>query len=248
MTSLQNPRLAHKVALVTGASRGIGLAVAEAFGREGARVFMVGHQDEAALQAALARVRATGTEAVGGLYDVADPGAVAALADAIERAFGTLDVLVNNAGVLTPRPLLDITPEQFERTIKVHLCGSFHTLREMTNRFLKPKGKGKIINVTAPSALRASANVGDYASAKGGIIALTKSASRELAPFNIQVNAVSPVAETRMTQALKAMRGTDSGRVRPPPEAVAPTFVFLAGEESDYVSGQIIAADGGVTA
>lgn len=241
-------RLADKVALVTGASRGIGLAVAEAFGREGARVFMVGHQDEPALEAALTRVRATGTEAAGGLYDVADPKAVTSLADAIERAFGTLDVLVNNAGIIMPRPLLDITPEQFERTIRVHLCGSFYTLREMTNRFLKPKGKGKIINVTAPSALRASTDVADYASAKGGIIALTRSASRELKPFNIQVNAVSPVAETRMTQALTALRGAQSGRVRPPPEAVAPTFVFLAGEESDYVSGQIIAADGGVTA
>jgi 3-oxoacyl-[acyl-carrier protein] reductase len=241
-------RLAGKVALVTGASRGIGLAVAEAFGREGARVFLVGHQDQAALQTALARVHATGAEATGGLYDIAQVDAVRALADAIDRAFGTLDIVVNNAGVLTPRPILEITPEQWDRTIKVHLYGSFYTLREMTARFLKPKGKGKIINVTAPSAIRASLDVADYASAKGGIIALTRSAARELKPFNIQVNAVLPIAGTRMTEALAEHRLVAAERRYPSPEVVAPTFVFLASDDSDYVSGQIIGADGGATA
>jgi len=241
-------RLAGKVALVTGASRGIGLAVAEAFGREGARLFLVGHRDEVALQTALAQVGATGAEVAGGLYDIAQVDAVKKLADAIDQAFGTLDVVVNNAGVLTPRPILEITPEQWDRTIKVHLYGSFYTLREMTARFLKPKGKGKIINVTAPSAIHASSGVADYASAKGGIIALTRSAARELKPFNIQVNAVLPVAGTRMTQALAEHRLIDPARRHAPPEAVAPTFVFLASDDSDYVSGQIIGADGGGTA
>ena len=241
-------RLSGSVALVTGASRGIGLAVAEAFGREGARVFLVGNRDEAALAAALSRVRATGVEALGGLYDVAQPESVRQLADSIDAAFGTLDIVVNNAGVLAPRPLLEITPEQWDRTIGVHLSGSFYTLREMTTRFLKPKGKGKIINVTAPSAIRASLGVADYASAKGGIVALTRSASRELKPFNIQVNAVLPVAQTRMTEALAEHRLADPARMHPPPEVVAPTFVFLASADSDYVSGQILAADGGATA
>lgn len=240
-------RLAGKVALVTGASRGIGLAVAEEFGREGARVFLVGNRDEAALQAALVRVRATGAEVAGGLYDVGLPESVRDLGEAIDKAFGTLDVVVNNAGVLTPRPLLDITPEQWDRTIKVHLYGSFYTLLEMTTRFLKPKGKGKIINVTAPSAIRATTLVADYGAAKGGIIALTRNAARELSPFNIQVNAVLPVAETRMTEALAKHRQRDS-RPLGPPEAVAPTFVFLASADSDYVTGQIISADGGGTA
>jgi 3-oxoacyl-[acyl-carrier protein] reductase len=241
-------KLAGKVALVTGASRGIGLAVAEAFGREGARVFLVGNRDEAALQSALVRVRATGVEAAGGLYDVAQAASVGQLADAIDGAFGTLDIVVNNAGVLTPRPILEITPEQWDHTIKVHLYGSFYVLREMTTRFLKPKEKGKIINVTAPSALRGTLSVADYASAKGGIIALTRSASRELKPFNIQVNAVSPVAQTRMTEALATHRVIEAERRNPPPEAVAPTFVFLASDDSDYVSGQIIGADGGASA
>jgi 3-oxoacyl-[acyl-carrier protein] reductase len=238
-------RLEGKVALVTGASRGIGLAVAEAYGREGARVFLTGQADPQALGAAVARVRATGAQAAGGLFDVAEPRAVAAMADAVEQAFGTLDVLVNNAGVLTPAPLLDISPEQWDRTIRVHLYGTFYTLREMTLRFLKPKGKGKIVNVTAPAAVRGVPGVADYASAKGGIIALTRSAARELGPFGIQVNAVLPVAETRMTGALAAKGLIPAGRVTAAPEATAPTFVFLASDDSDYVSGQIINADGG---
>lgn len=194
------------------------------------------------------RVRATGVEAAAGLYDVADVESVRQLARAIHQAFGTLDVVVNNAGILMPAPILDITPEQWDRTLKVHLYGTFYTLREMTLRFLKPKGKGKIINVTAPSAVRASLDVADYASAKGGIISLTRNAARELKPFNIQVNAVLPVAATRMTDALIEHRLVEPGRPYVPPEAVAPTFVFLAGDDSDYVSGQIIGADGGATA
>lgn len=243
-------RLEGKVALVTGSGRGIGRAVATAFAREGARLYLVGNRDQAAIDTVLAEVRAHGIDAAGGLHDVGDPQAVRGLADAIERTFGTLDIVVNNAGVIRPTPILDITPEQWENTIRVHLHGTFYTLREMTARFLKPKGKGKIINVAAQSAIRASLLLADYASAKGGIMSLTRSAARELKPFNIQVNAVLPVARTRMTDALAELRPADAERLHalPDSDVVAPTFVFLASDDSDYVSGQILGADGGSTA
>jgi len=232
---------------VTGASRGIGRSVAEAFAREGASVFVVGNRDRAALDEVLAGQRAGGHGVAGGLYDVGDPSSVRRLADDVEAAFGTLDIVVNNAGTLQLRPLLEITPEQWLDTYRVHVHGTFYTLREMTVRFLKPKGKGKIINVSSIGALRASARAADYASAKAAIVALTRNAARELAPYNIQVNAVMPIARTRMTDALVADKPGDAARLlaHPGPDAVAPTFVFLAGDESDYVSAQIIAADGG---
>ena len=147
-------RLEGKTALVTGAARGIGRSVSLAFAREGARVYLVGNRDQAALDGVLREVRELGVEAAGGLYDVGDPQAVRAIGDAIERAFGRLDIVVNNAGIIQPVPILEITPEQWENTLRVNLSGTFYVLQEMTARFFKPQGRGKIINVTAPSAIR----------------------------------------------------------------------------------------------
>ncbi len=243
-------RLTGKVALVTGASRGIGRSVAEAFAREGARVFLVGNRDRAALDEVQQAIRARGSDADSGLYDVGDPADVRRLADDVERTFGTLDIVVNNAGVMNPTPILEITPEQWENTIRVHVHGAFYTLQEMTRRFLKPKGKGKIINVSSIGALRASDNNADYAAAKSAILALTRNAARDLAPFNIQVNAVLPIAYTRMMETLAVTRPGQAEvmRATPGPENVTPTFVFLASDESDYVSAQFIGADGGRSA
>jgi 3-oxoacyl-[acyl-carrier protein] reductase len=162
---------------------------------------------------------------------------------------------VNNAGNIAPTPLLEITPEQWDRTLRTHLYGTFHCTVEMVRRFLKPKRAGKIVNVTAPSALRGSNGVADYASAKGGIIAFTRNAARELLSVNIQVNAVLPVARSRMTDALAEFHARFSGedsaaRLRnlAPPEVLLPVFLFLASSDSDYVTGQVIGADGGLLA
>jgi 3-oxoacyl-[acyl-carrier protein] reductase len=248
-------KLNGKVALITGASRGIGKSVAEAFAREGARLFLVGHTDEAALRQTLADIRQSGAEAEGGLFDVGSYADVERIADAIGGRYGTLDIVINNAGNISPTPLLEITPEQWERTVKTHLHGTFYCTVEMARRFLRPKRSGKIVNVTAPSAVRGSYGVADYASAKGGIIAFTRNAARELLPLNIQVNAVLPVAESRMTEALAEYHaryvGAESAvRLRnlASPEAVLPSFLFLASSDSDYVSGQVLAADGGLLA
>jgi 3-oxoacyl-[acyl-carrier protein] reductase len=248
-------RLKDKVALITGGTRGIGKSVAQAFTREGARVFITGHIDESALQQTLTDLRRTGVEAEGGLFDIGDYQEVQRLADAIAARFGRLEIVVNNAGNLAPTPLLDISPEQWERTIRIHLSGTFFCTAEMVRRFLRPKRSGKIINVTAPSALRGSYGVADYAAAKAGIIAFTRNAARELMPLNIQVNAVLPVARTRMTDALaRYYTGLSDPQTASrletlaPTEAVVPAFLFFASTESDYVTGQVLAADGGLLA
>ncbi len=248
-------RLGGKVALITGASRGIGRSVARGFADEGARLYLVGHQDEMALREVLDELRARGAEAEGGLFDVGSHADVLRLAEAVEGRYGTLDILVNNAGNIAPTPLLEITAEQWDRTLRTHLYGTFYCTVEMVKRFLKPKLAGKIINLTAPSAVRGSTGVADYASAKGGIIALARNAARELLEFNIQVNAILPVARSRMTDALAEfharLSSTDTAtRLRnlPSPEVLLPVFLFLASNDSDYVTGQVIGADGGLLA
>jgi 3-oxoacyl-[acyl-carrier protein] reductase len=248
-------KLQDKTALITGGTRGIGKSVADAFAREGARLFIAGHRDESALQQTLSGLRHAGANADGGLFDVGSYDQVRKLADAVAARFGGLDIVVNNAGIIAPTSLLDITAEQWERTVSTHLNGTFYCTVEMVRRFLMPKRRGKIINVTAPSAVRGSYGVADYASAKAGIIAFTRNAARELMPLNIQVNAVLPVAATRMTEALAKYYAAMSNRETAsrlgdlaPPESVVPAFLFFAAADSDYVTGQVLAADGGLLA
>lgn len=248
-------RLKDKIALITGASRGIGRAVAVGFAREGAKLFLVGHADKRALEETVSECRSFNGHVEGELFDIGSHEDVCRLADAVEKRFGTVDIVVNNAGIINPTPLLDITPAQWERTVRTHLHGTFYCTLEMVKRFMKERCSGKVINVTAPAALRGSYGVADYASAKGGIIAFTRNAAREFLPLNIQVNAVLPVAESRMTEALETYYMDQFGeeaasRLRnlAAPDVLVPTFLFLASSDSDYVTGQILTADGGMLA
>jgi 3-oxoacyl-[acyl-carrier protein] reductase len=248
-------KLAGKIALITGASRGIGKSVAAAFAREGAKIFLVGNRDAEALNQTLGEVRASGADAEGGLFDVGNYEDVRRIADAIERRFGALDIVVNNAGIINPTPLLEIAPEQWERTIRIHLNGTFFCTLEMVNRFMKSKRAGKIVNVAAAAALKAYQGVADYGSAKGGIVAFTRNAARELMPLNIQVNCVIPVAQSRMIDSLgeyyrRQFGAGASARIKEvaPPQALVPSFLFFASSDCDYVTGQILTADGGTTA
>jgi 3-oxoacyl-[acyl-carrier protein] reductase len=248
-------KLNGRVALITGASRGIGRSVALGFAREGARLYLVGHTDEEALRQTLDELRQSGAEAEGGLFDVGSYPDVIRIAEMVERRYGKLDILINNAGNIAPTPLLEITPEQWDKTVRTHLYGTFYCTVEMARRFLKPKRAGKIVNVTAPSAVRGGLGVADYASAKGGIIAFTRNAARELLSVNIQVNAVLPVAQSRMTDALAEFHARFSSEETAarlknlaPPEVLLPVFLFLASSDCDYVTGQVIGADGGLLA
>jgi 3-oxoacyl-[acyl-carrier protein] reductase len=238
------PRLENQVAIVTGGSRGIGRAVALAFAREGARVAIVGVEDRQALESVENEIIALGADALSVLANVARRGDVDRLVQSVIDKWGRIDVLVNNAGVLRLTPLEDISEERWDETLAIHLKGTFNCTQAVLP-FMKQQGKGKIVNVAAPSALRGSYGVADYASAKGGIIAFTRNAASELKSYNIQVNCISPTANTRMTEALTEFRREHLGIVRRErdfvsPEAIAPAFLFFAGADSDYVSGQLL--------
>jgi NAD(P)-dependent dehydrogenase (short-subunit alcohol dehydrogenase family) len=248
-------RLLDRIAVVTGGSRGIGRAVALAFAREGARVAVAGAHDPAALARVVDEITAHGKDAFALTADVSQRAQVDRMVQQVLERWGRLDVLVNNAGIIHPTRLEEIGETQWQETLAVHLTGTFHGIQSVVP-VMRAQGGGKIINVAAPSALRGSFGVADYAAAKGGIIALTRNAASELKPYNIQVNCISPVAETRMTDVLFAFRrqhlgepvATFGNAKLVTPEVVAPAFVFFACADADYISGQILAVDGGLTA
>ena len=237
-------RLDGQVAIVTGGSRGIGRAVALAFARDGARLAITAVRDRDALEKTEREIAALGNGCIAMMADVARRGDIDRLVQAILAKWGRIDVLVNNAGILRLAPLENITEEHWDETLGVHLKGTFNCTQAVVP-VMKQRKKGKIINIAAPSALRGSYGVADYAAAKGGIIALTKNAANELKAFNIQVNCISPVADTRMTEALTKFRREQLGIARRnrevvPPEAIAPAFLFFASSDSNYVSGQLL--------
>ncbi len=237
-------KLEGRVAIVTGGSRGIGRAVALALARDGALVALNAAHDESLLNAVEEEIALLGKETLTILADVANRSAVDRMVQLVEEKWGRIDVLVNNAGILRPAPLEKISEHQWDETLAVHLKGTFNCTQAVLPIMRRQK-TGKIINVAAPSALRGSFGVSDYAAAKGGIIAFTRNAANELKAYNIQVNCIVPVADTRMTDTLTQFRREQLGQSRRnrevvAPEAIAPVFVFLASAESDYVSGQLL--------
>jgi len=246
-------KLSGKKALITGASKGIGKSVALGFAKEGSDLFLTAKQDAEGLAQTIKQARDLGVKADGGLYDAASLEDVRRLMDDIQKTMGGLDILVNNAGIIRPTPFMEITPEQFERTVRTHLFGTFYHTQEALRRFMIPAKRGKIINLAAPAALRGSYGVVDYVSAKGGIIAFTKNVAKEMIPLNIQVNAIVPVAKTRMTDALSVYYAEQFGKEAgkqlediPETDRLIGIFVFFASADSDYITGQVVAADGGM--
>ena len=236
-------RLEGRVAIVTGASRGIGRAVALEFAREGAVLAVTGVRDREALDGVRDDLTALGADNIARMVDVGRRAEVDALvAETVER-WGRVDILVNNAGILRLARFEDISEEQWDETMRVHLKGTFNGMQAVL-AVMKRQRSGKIINLTGPAALRPSSGVSDYASAKGGIITLTFNVANEMKPYNIQINCISPVADTRMTDAIAEFREREqSSAARPspvPPEAVAPAFVFFACGDSDYITGEVL--------
>ncbi|WP_218038023.1 SDR family NAD(P)-dependent oxidoreductase [Acrocarpospora pleiomorpha] len=238
-----------KVAVVTGAAQGIGRAIAEAYAREGARVAVVDVWAEAAEEVA-AGIRDAGREALAVPCDVSSRPEVNQAAERVKEVYGTVDVLVNNAGIIRPAMLHKMTDEEWDRVIAVHLSGSFYWLQAVVRDMIEQES-GRIIFTSSSTAQNGSIGQINYAAAKSGMLGMVRSAARELGRYNILVNAVAPAAATGMTLKVRTdPRFADAVKRLPlrrhaEPEEIAPTFVYLASEASSYVTGQVISVDGG---
>jgi 3-oxoacyl-[acyl-carrier protein] reductase len=243
-------KLSGRVALVTGASRGIGRAIALAFGREGATVAVNYHRSEAAAHEVARLLEGTGAKARAVRADVSQADQVQAMVDQVLHAFDRIDILVNNAGILTQAPLHAMPVEMWDAMIATNLRSVFLCARAVLPHMLA-RGAGKIINVSSQLGQKGMPEHVHYAAAKGGIIAFTRALAREAGPRGIHVNAIAPGpietdligpvtdAFRREKTAIFALRRLGL------PDEVAPTAVFLASDDSSYYAGQTLCPNGG---
>jgi 3-oxoacyl-[acyl-carrier protein] reductase len=242
--------LANKVAVVTGAGRGIGRAVALAYARMGADVACVSRTEENSAKAA-AEVEALGRRAWAVAVDVSDTAAVNAAAGKILDDAGRVDILVNNAGVTRDNLLMRMSEEEWDTVINTNLKGAFNFTKALTRPFIKQRS-GRIINIASVIGLIGNAGQSNYAASKAALIGFTKSIAKELAPRGITVNAIAPgFIETDMTAALDdKVRESIIGNVPlgrfGSPDDIAHAAVFLAMEPSSYITGQVLTVDGGM--
>ena len=242
--------LANKVAVVTGAGRGIGRAVALAYARMGADVACVSRTEENSAKAA-AEVEALGRRAWAVAVDVSDTAAVDAAAGKILDDAGRVDILVNNAGVTRDNLLMRMSEEEWDTVINTNLKGAFNFTRALTRPFIKQRS-GRIINIASVIGLIGNAGQSNYAASKAALIGFTKSVAKELAPRGITANAIAPgFIETDMTAALDdKVRESIIGNVPlgrfGSPDDIAHAAVFLAMEPSGYITGQVLTVDGGM--
>ena len=255
------PRLENKSCIVTGAGRGIGRAVALAYAAEGAKV-IVNDVDEQNALSCVKEIEEAGGIGVANSDAIGSVAAAESLISAALDAFGELNVLVNNAGILRDRMLHNMSEEEFDQVIEVHLKGTWACGRAAVQHW-RPIAKQelergelrhrKIINVSSASGLRGSPGQSNYAAAKMGIVGLTKTWAKELGRLAINVNAIAPAALTAMTEPLiqdpeekkRRFARFALGRYATP-EEIAPSFVFLAAGESDLITGQVLNVDGGL--
>ena len=243
--------LEGKAAVVTGAGQGIGAALAQALAREGALV--VANDIEAArAEATAAAIRAGGGTAVADPSDISSFSGADAVVDACVRAYGRIDVMVNNAGILRDRMSFNMSQADWDAVIAVCLTGSFACARAAVRWMRAEKVAGRIINVSSRAGLRGSVGQANYAAAKAGVLGLTRSMSQEVAKYGITVNAIVPRAVTDMTESIPAERKAikDAGwagssiTLRGTPAQVAPAVVYLASDEADWVNGQVVGIAG----
>jgi 3-oxoacyl-[acyl-carrier protein] reductase len=245
-------RLKGKSAVVTGGGRGVGRAVSIAFAREGADLVVNYAARSESAQEVVTEIEKMGRKAVAVKANVAQKEACQRIVTTAIENFGKIDILVNNAGISRPAMLSKMTEEQWDEVVDVHLKGAFFCTQAATPYF-REQQYGRIINVTSVAGLVGTTGQINYASAKGGLVAFTKSCARELARFGVNANVISlGIVFTEMTHTLQEdpkLREVYLRRILlnryAEPEDVAPAFVFLASQDARYITGQVLCVDGG---
>ena len=243
---------AGKTAVVTGGSRGLGRAVCLELAKGGANVVLCYAGNEGAANDTVAACEALGAKALAVRCNVADAGEVKALVDDAVKTFGRVDILVNNAGITRDGLLMMMKEEDFDAVLNTNLKGTFLAMRAVARPMMRQR-YGRIVNLSSVVGLRGNAGQVNYAASKAGVVGMTKSLAKELASRNVTVNAVAPgFIETDMTAAMPEAAKTATLASIPmqrlgAAEDVARAVAFLASEEAAYITGQVLAIDGGMS-
>ena len=244
-------KLENKVALVTGAARGIGKAIAKALAAEGAVVIVNYNGSAQRAGETVKEIEEAGGKALAIRCNVADFTACKDMIDGIIKEQGRLDILVNNAGITRDGLLMKMSEEDFDSVMDTNLKGAFNCIRHAARQMIKQKS-GRIISISSVSGVLGNAGQANYSASKAGIIGLTKATAREVASRGITVNAIAPgFITTDMTEVLSEAVKTSVTETIPmkkfgKPEDIAQTALFLASEEAAYITGQVICVDGGM--
>ncbi|WP_413307979.1 3-oxoacyl-ACP reductase FabG [Bacillus sp. 1P10SD] len=243
-------RLQDKVAIITGAAAGIGLTAAEVFAREGAKVAMADFNVEQGEEQARS-LREKGYDVTFFQVNVADRASVDEMVEKVCGVYGSIDILINNAGITRDAMLSKLSVEDFQKVIDVNLTGVFHCTQAVLPSMIE-KGKGRIINTSSVSGIYGNVGQTNYAATKAGVVGMTKSWAKELGRKGINVNAVAPgFIETGMTAKVPEKVLNQMKQMVPlarlgKPVDIANAYLFLASEESNYVNGTVLHVDGGI--
>lgn len=241
----------NTVILITGGARGIGFAIAERFAKAKGKVIIIDLAPEA-VQEAVRRIKETGCEAFGYVGSVTDAEGMEALFKQVSQDHARIDVLINNAGITRDNLVLRMKEEEWQLVMDINLKGAFICTQKAFKYMMKAR-RGSIVNIASVIGIMGNAGQSNYAASKGGLIAFTKSCAKEFASRNVRVNAVAPgFIETEMTASLSDEVRAEYGKAIPlgkmgTPQDVARVCMFLAAEDSNYITGQTIAVDGGLT-